>query len=113
MEVNYQSRLCELRTDAVGMPEVSDYLNRLYVKTSFLKVISSVACTELTHVTYNVEDPHLPHPYKILFVENILKGDLVGHHVLIDVPRTILKPCIAKLKFAVKKNGGKSTSAIF
>ena len=113
MEVNYQSRLCELRTDAVGMPEVSDYLNRLYVKTSFLKVISSVACTELTHVTYNVEDPHLPHLYKTLSVENILKGDLVGHHLLIDVPLKNLKPCIAKLKFAVKKNGGKSTSAIF
>ena len=113
MELNYQSRLCELKTVAVGEPVASDYKDRLYVKNSFLKLISGVACTELTHVTYNVENPHLPHPYQTLSVDNILKGDLVGHHLLIDVPLKNLKPCIAKLKFAVRKNGGNSTSGIF
>ena len=86
MELNYQSRPCELKSISVGQPVVSNYEDRLYVKNSFLKLISEVACSELTHVTYNVEDTHTPHLYKTLTVDDILKSDLIGHHLLIDVP---------------------------
>ena len=113
MELNYQSRLCELKSNSVVQPVASNYTDRLYVKDSFLKLIGDVAGSNLTHVTYNVEDTHKPHLYKTLTVDEILKSDLIGHHLLIDVPLKNLKPCVAKLKFAARKNGGKSTSAIF
>ena len=113
MELNYQSRLCDMRMDTRVTPAVPLIADRLQVKGSFLNIITGVAQTVLTHVTENVEKTCLIKPIQTISIDGILQGDLTGHHLLIDVPLRNLKPCVAKLKFAVRKNGSKSTSAIF
>ena len=103
MEANYQARLNDLRGGSAVGPVLANKLDRSYVKTSFLDMISGVANVKLTHVTYKVNEPNLPRPYQTISFEKIMSENLVGHQLLVDVPLKLLKPCVAKLKYAMKK----------
>ena len=59
-------------------------------------MISGVANLKLTHVTYNVENPNAPHPFKTISYQDVISGTLAGHHLLIDVPLKHLKLCVSK-----------------
>ena len=66
MELSYLARLNDMRGGETVSPVEACKSDNLYVKNSFLDMISNVANVKLTHVTYNVKDPSLPRSYNTI-----------------------------------------------